>query len=106
MQIQYHENRARYRERSDQESNDHGRVAAREKAKAHEQHRDPKDKNGQKRPTERTVDLFEHERARSADGCANFERSLLDETPRFRIGREFCNAVLDAGSLGMDGRRC
>jgi len=90
----------------DQESNDHRRVGAREKAKSHEQHRNPKDKNGQKRPRDRTVDLLDHERARLADGSAYFERPFLNEVLCFRIGREFCYAAVEAGSPGMADRRC
>ncbi|MDQ6702482.1 MAG: hypothetical protein M3Z96_04935, partial [Pseudomonadota bacterium] len=31
---------------------------------------------------------------------------IMIEALCFRIGREFCYAVIEAGSLGMDGRRC
>jgi len=106
IQFQNQKNRARDGKRSDQQSNDHCRVGAREKPKPHEQHRNPKDKNGQKRPRDRTVDLFDHERACLADGSAYFERPLLDEVLCFGIGREFCYAVIEASSVGMDGRRC
>ncbi|PZR81254.1 MAG: hypothetical protein DLM68_18180 [Hyphomicrobiales bacterium] len=47
-----------------------------------------KRRNGQQRPRDRTVDLFEHERGCLADGSADFERPLLNEALRFRIRRE------------------
>jgi hypothetical protein len=106
IQFQYQKNRARDRKRSDQESNDHCRVGAREKAKSHEQYRNPKDQNGQKRQRDRTVDLFDHERACLADGSAYFERPLLDEVLCFGMGRKFCYAVVEGGRLGLVGRRC